>query len=623
MKPKHYPIAIVLAAVVGLSSFYLNSVAPAGARAAAPPAANWLEELSADRYMQHVQFLASSEMKGRASGSPELERAADYIASQFRIFGLQPAGENGTYFQAFEITTGVEIGSGNSVQIDGAALQMNRDYVPIPFSSKATAEGPVVFAGYGITAPDLQWDDYGAIDANGKIVIVFRHEPGELDRNSKFNGVNFTTHATFMNKAINARRHGAKAIIFITDPNNHGGEPDAVGPATQGVEIDDVGIPAFHATRASVEPLFKEAGRDLAEIQRNMDADLTPQSFAFDGVVGRASADVVRVRKTVRNVLGAVPGSDPELKNEWIVVGAHYDHVGLGERNSAAPSEAGKIHHGADDNASGTAGILELARLMGDGDPKPRRSVLFVTFAGEELGLLGSSHFVNRPTVALNSIAGMINMDMIGRMSSNNISVIGVGTSPDFKAWLEESNQPVGLKLGFSASGIGGSDHMSFNAKRIPVLFFFSGLHADYHRPTDTADKINATGSIQILRLAGAMTQRLADAPTRPLYTEVREQRAQGAAGGGGGYSVYFGSVPDFRDDLNGVLFADIRSESPAAKAGLKAGDLLVEFDGQPIRNLNEYSYALGTKKPGDVVAVVVERNGQRIKANVTVEARR
>jgi hypothetical protein len=322
----------------------------------------------------------------------------------------------------------------------------------------------------------------------------------------------------------------------------------------------------------------------------------------------------------VRNVLGTIPGSDPQLRNEWIVVGGHYDHLGLGERDSLAPSQIGQIHHGADDNASGTAGVLEIARLVAS-NRQLKRSVLFMTFAGEELGLLGSSYFANHPTIPIEKIAAMINMDMIGRLQNDRLFVGGVGTSPDFKSWMEELDKPIGLNLDFSDTGYGSSDHTSFTIKKIPVLFFFSGLHSDYHKPSDTAEKINGDGAKRVLSLVYFSLDRVANSAARPQFVEVQQQ--QPAGGGGDGYGPYFGSIPDFRDDLKGVLFADVRPNSPAAKAGLLAGDLMTEFDGKAIQNLYDFTFALRTKKPGDVVAVTVKRNGADVKASVTLEARK
>jgi len=587
---------------------------------------SWTSGLSAPQYFKHVEFLASDELKGRGNGTPELQRASEYIANYFNTLGLKPAGDKGTFFQSFQITTGTSYGPRNALTIDKRKLAMDADFEPLSISLPAQIDGPIVFAGYGITAPDLQWDDYSGLDVKGKVVLVLRHEPQEMDPNSRFDGKEMTAHATFMNKAINARQHGARAVLFITDPNNHPEDKDAMSPMMRDIGDENSGIAAFRVTRSAVAPLFERVGKSIGGIQKEMDVALKPQSFDLKASV-RLVMDISRIRKTVRNVIAALPGSDAALKDEWVVVGAHYDHLGLGDEHSLAPSQIGQIHHGADDNASGTAGVMEFARLASTQKHRFKRSILFMAFAGEENGLLGSNYFVNHSTVPLSSITGMINMDMIGRVTNNHINVLGVGTSPEFKSWIEDFNKSVGLQINFSASGHDGSDHISFNGKHIPILFFFSGLHADYHRPSDTSDKINSEGAISILALVARSAERLANISTRPQYTEVPDERPENAGiastSAGGGYGPYFGSVPDFRDDIKGVLFADVRADSPAGKAGLKAGDTLVEFGGQSITNLYDFTYALGSKKAGDVVAVVVQRNGQPLKVNVTLEERK
>jgi len=617
MDKRHRSSIFVTALLIAISTLYLNSlVAVAPARTAATAVA----DLSSSRYFEHVKYLASDDMKGRGDGSPELDKAADYIASQFKNSGLRPMGDNNTYFQKFELTTGAQLGTHNELQVSTSPLKVTEDFVPIVFSNTATFDAPLVFVGYGITAPEFHYDDYAGIDAKGKIVVVLRHEPQETDPKSPFDGTNFTRHASFVNKAINAKQHGAQGIIFITDLSH---TDEQVGPATRTEETDDLGIPGIHAKRDPLLNVFKAAGKDIAAIQKQIDADLKPESFELPNSRAHISTDIVRTRKTVRNVVAGIQGSDPTLREEWVVIGAHYDHLGLGDRSSLAPSQIGQIHHGADDNASGTSGVLELARLAARNKGEWKRSVLFMTFAGEELGLLGSSNFVNHPTIPLKNVVGMINMDMIGRINNDRLFVGGVGTSPSFKGWLEEFNkQSVHLQLDYSDSGYGSSDHTSFNAKKIPVLFFFSGLHTDYHKPSDTYDKINSNGAIKVLSLVYMMADKIANEPKRLEYAEV-QQPQQAASGGGGGYGPYFGSVPDFRDDLKGVLFADVQNNSPAAKAGLKTGDLMVEFDGKPIENLYDFTYALRSKQPGDMVVVVVKRNGQTVKVDVKLEARR
>ena len=616
MQRRHYPAALTATVLAAVLTLYLNSLV------AVPkprPAAEAVRDFSASRYLEHVKYLASDELKGRGDGSPELDKAADYIASQFRLWGLRPMGDNNTYFQNFDITTGAQVGPKTELQLNGTNLKIDEDFVPISFSNTGAFDGPVLFAGYGITAPELHYDDYQGIEATGKIVVVLRHQPQEMDDKSPFNGGDSRQHATFINKAINAKQHGARGIIFITDLNH---ADEEVGGATRAAETDDLGIPSIHAKRDAVLKLFSDAGKDLATIQKKIDTDLRPQSFEFPGVRAHIATEIIRTRKTVKNVVAAITGSDSMLQNEWVVVGAHYDHLGLGDRNSLAPTQIGQIHHGADDNASGSAGVLELARLAARNKHEWKRSVLFITFAGEETGLLGSSYFVNHPTIPLKNAMAMLNMDMIGRLNNDRLFIGGVGTSSDFKPWLENLNKTVGLQLDYSDSGYGASDHMSFNAKKIPVLFFFSGLHTDYHKPSDTFDKINANGAVKVVSLVYLMLDRIATEVGRLEYVEVQQPRPS-VAGSGGGYGPYFGSVPDFRDDLQGVLFADVQNNSPAAKAGLKQGDLLIAFDGKPIQNLYDFTYALRSKKPGDVVSVVIKRNGQDVKTDVTLEARR
>ena len=616
MEKRHIPLTLGVTVFLAIFTLYFNSLI---AVPATRPAAQIGSDLSSSRYFDHVKYLASDAMKGRGDGTPELDKAADYIAAQFRLWGLRPMGDNNTYFQNFEIITGATIGSHNELQLAGNNLKINEDFVPVTFSDTAQFEGPIVFAGYGITAPELHYDDYQGIDANGKVVVVLRHEPQEDDPKSVFDGKNFTRHSSFINKAINAKQHGAHGIVFLTDLNH---ADEQVGPATRTEETDDLGIPAAHAKRDPFLNAFKSAGKDVAAIQKKIDLDLKPQSFDLPAVHVRIATEIVRTKKTVKNVVAALTGSDATLQNEWVVVGAHYDHLGLGGRDSLAPSQIGQIHHGADDNASGTAGVLELARLAAKNKAEWKRSILFMTFAGEELGLLGSENFVSHPTIPLKNVTAMINMDMIGRLSNDKVYVGGVGTSPNFKPWLEDFNKSAHLQLDYSDSGYGASDHMSFNTKKIPVLFFFSGLHADYHKPSDTYDKINAPGAIKVLSLVYLMLDELSTAPTRIAYTEVQQPKSTGT-GSGGGYGPSFGSVPDFTEGLNGVRFADVVPNSPAAKAGLKPGDVMTQFDGKPIQNLYDFSYALAAKKPGDVVAVTVKRNGQDVKVNVTLETRK
>ncbi|MBI1983937.1 MAG: M28 family peptidase, partial [Acidobacteria bacterium] len=502
-------------------------------------------------------------------------------------------------------------------------LTLKKDYVPFSFSAHGTFEGPLVFMGYGITAPDLNYDDYKGIDAKGKVVVVLRHEPQEDDEQSVFSGKQLTTHATFISKAINAKNHGAAGLVLVNDVGNHPGKGDELIRFGRQAGPEELSVAVVHVKAAVVDEWLKPSGQSHDELRQAIDKDLSSRSFALDPSPRLAlSVDVERIRKQVANVIGILPGNGGNLASQAIVVGAHYDHLGLGGENSLAPNSVGEIHHGADDNASGTSGLLELARGLSRRGVKLDRSVVLAAFAGEEAGLLGSNHYTNHPAVPLDRTLAMINLDMIGRVSKNRLYVGGTGTSPGFRALVEDANRSVGFELKDFASGYGASDHMSFTVREVPVLFFFSGLHSDYHRPSDTWEKIEAKEGARIVQLVASIVEEIDRTTEKPLFVRVAEPAPHGA-GGGGGYGPYFGSIPDFGEIENGVRFADVRDGSPAGKAGLKGGDVLIEFGDKKIENLYDFTYALRAHKPGDKVQVTVLRDGQRVTRDVTLEERK
>jgi hypothetical protein len=577
-----------------------------------------------DAYLRHVKFLASDALLGRGNGTPELDKAADYIAAEFKVAGLQPAGDNGTYFQKFTLTTGGKLGPGNkmSVKLGSGSFEaaLYKDFLPIGVGEKTSISGEVVFAGYGISAEEYKYDDYKDFDVTDKIVLIMAHEPGENDASSPFNGRETTLHGHDNSKAANAKFRGARALLIVQDPANH---EDATKdlPVTGGEEIDDLGICVVRITRGLAQRILDSEKKSLLELQKQIDARNSPQSLALRGVELNLDLDVTRTPKEVRNVLALLPGTDPSLANETVIIGAHYDHLGRGGRSSMSPQLIGQTHHGADDNASGTAGLIELAAALA-GDPAPRkRTYLFIAFAGEEVGLRGSYYWTGHPTMPLDNAIAMLNMDMIGRPRENQIIIGGVGTSPDFPDLVKNTAQEAGLQVKTSQSGYGSSDHVAFYIKNMPVLFFFSGLHSDYHRPDDTWDKINAEGATRILSMVYSIATRLDAVDQRPQFTKVDEPQAR--PGGGPGYGAYFGSVPDMSDDVKGVRFADVRPNSPAAKAGLKGQDILVRFDGKEVANLQDFTYVLRTHKPGDTVEVTVLRDGKPLTVKVTLEVRR
>jgi len=589
----------------------------------APALSAELRPADAKSYLDHVKFLASDELKGRGAGTVELERAADYIGEQFRAVGLQPAGENGLFFQPFTVTTGARMGNKNHFTIHHSGnpqrLKPGEAYIPVNFSSDAAVEGQVVFAGYGVSAGEFEYDDYTHFDVKDKIVVVLRYEPRDLGKDQGFGGRRRTYHAHLITKAINARNRGAKAVILVNGTLS-GDEQDTLLKFGGVAGPDDAGILMVQVKNTVVNGWFEAAGKSLEAVQAEINKQQTPQSFAFPAAL-RVSleVDIEREQATVRNVLGYLPGAT----DEYLIVGAHHDHLGLGDQSSLAPSQIGEPHVGADDNASGTAGVIELARLFAARRDSLERGILFMTFAGEEIGLLGSAHWVNQPTRPLDKAVAMLNMDMIGRIKDEKVYVGGVGTGSTFKPLLEQATKDSGFQVDYSVSGYSASDHTSFVGKQIPVLFFFSGLHGDYHKPSDTWDKINAKDAARLLDMVAQTAGGILSANELPQFAKVEEPAHGGtASGGGSGYGPYFGSVPDFAQ-VEGVKFADVRPGSPADKAGLRAGDIMIRFGDNPIKNLYDFTYALRARSAGDTVTVVVQRDGAEVSAAVTLEERR
>jgi acetylornithine deacetylase/succinyl-diaminopimelate desuccinylase-like protein len=573
-------------------------------------------------YLEHVKYLASDELQGRGAGTDGLRLAEEYIARQLKAAGLQPAGDSGSYLQAFTVTTGATMGDENSFEItqggETEKLTPEQAYIPLNFSTSGSVSGGVVFAGYGATADEFNYDDYFHLPVEDKVVVVLRYEPPSFSKErSGRRERHYSHHAHLVSKAINARNRGAKAVILVNGDIEDSGELVKFGSVAG---PDDASILMVQVTNAVAEKWFAAAGKPLSELQKSIDGNGRPQSFVFpDSFKISLGVEIERKQATVHNVIGYLPGET----DEYIIIGAHHDHLGRGDQSSLAPSQIGEVHHGADDNASGTAGVIELARLFAQRGEKPHRGILFMTFGGEEIGLLGSAYWANHPTRPIENATAMINMDMIGRIRDSKVYIGGVGTGSTFRPLIEQAQKQNGLEVDYSKETHSSSDHTSFSSKGIPALFFFSGLHSDYHKPSDTSDKINAEPAAQLLAMVGDIAGELA-AGERPAFSKVEAPKHGGGDGaGGGGYGPYFGSVPDFGQVESGVKFADVREGSPAGKAGLKAGDILTHFGAKPITNLYDFTYALRDSKVGDEVEVKVLRDGQEITAKVTLEARR
>jgi hypothetical protein len=583
---------------------------------AAVLAASSAPQADPNRYLLDVKALASPEMEGRGAGTEGIVRAQHLIEKRYKELHLQPAGVRG-YAQPFSVITGARLKSDNRCSVKDAEkqqeLKIEEDFVPFSFSSSGLVSAPVVFVGYGATADEFHYDDYAGLDVKGKIVVVLRYEPSELAHHGQ------TQHSQLITKAINARNHGATALIVVNGKLGDG-EQDLLTRFGSVSGPENVGIVMLQVKNAIADSWFQTAGKTLKDVQEQINATTKPASFELPNALHVSlNIDVETTRATVNNVLAWLPGQT----DEYVIIGAHYDHLGRGNVDSLAPSQIGQIHPGADDNASGTAGVLELARLLAPQRRKLKRSILFIDFAGEELGLLGSAEWVKEPTRPLGKAVAMINMDMIGRIKDDKVYIGGIGTGSTFKSVLEEAEKEAPFKVESSPGGYSSSDHTSFVTKKIPVLFFFSGLHSDYHKPSDTWDKINSASAARLLDMVENVTLELANTEQPPTFQVVAEEKPLGGVGGGGGYGPYFGSVPDFGQVENGVKFSDVRPNSPAAKAGFKAGDVLVQFGDKPIKNLYDFTDALRRSKVGEVVEVKVLRDGQPVTASVKLEQRK
>lgn len=654
----------------------------AGENAASIEAAN-------RRLAQTVRFLASDQLEGRGVGTPGIDQAAQYIAGEFAALGLKTQLFDGTPFQTFRMTTGVELGSPNQAAFVAPPaatgepatiieLKIDHDFNPFAIGGSGKFDLPLVFAGYGITSKEDQYDDYAGIDVKNKAVIVLRHEPQQDNPHGPFQGTQNSPHAPYVRKLSNAYEHGAAAVIFCTDDfeirklvgqrrklwrqsfdelaalqsdfvrlqdptpeqlRKHWDEVEKLsqelaqhaqrlreeadplipfagaGPGSEGARI-----PVLYCRRAALDPVIKAAlGTDLAALQRQIDEGPQPHSRELPGWRVRGEVNVRRIQADVKNVVAVLEGQGP-LAEETIVVGAHYDHLGRGGEGSLAPPESrGEIHNGADDNASGAAALLEVARRLASSPQPPPRRIVFIAFTGEERGLIGSARYCKEPLVPLENTVAMLNMDMVGRLDGDKLIIQGVDTAKEFGPLVDRLNAAAGFKLTRQPGGFGPSDHSSFYGHKIPVMHFFTGTHKDYHRPTDDFEKINVDGVRRVAELVGNTALALAELPTRPTYQETKRP----AMARGGGDRPYFGSIPDFSQEEPGYALAGVAKDGPADRAGLRAKDIIIQLGDSRIGNLEDFDSALRKHKAGERVPVVVKRDGKEVTLTVKLDAPR
>lgn len=636
------------------------------------------------RLKSAADYLASDDRDGRGVGTEGLDEAAQYIADQFEALGLKTEVFDGKPFQPFSMTTGASLGETNTLAFvhqgegDDAEtidLELTTDFTPMALGGSGAIDFPLAFVGYGITATDEGYDDYADIDVEGKAVIVMRHEPQQNNPHSAFDGTRDSSYAPLTRKISNAYEHGAAAVIFCTDEyallkdvekqqkawskainklaEEHAEFSEIENPSLDQLREHEIAtqklmeriqkygermtksmdplldfdyggsgdssrdISVFHISRATLNEVLEEAlDTNLSALEKAIDEGPKPQSKDLPGwrLEGEVSINVNEVE--VKNVAAILEGEGPHA-NETIVIGAHYDHVGYGGPNSLAPGST-EVHNGADDNASGTVVLLEVARELASRSEKLPRRIMFIAFTAEERGLIGSARYVGDPALPLEDTVAMLNMDMVGRLDDEQKLLIqGFDTATEFDALLEKLNETYGFEMKKTSGGFGPSDHSSFYGKDIPVLHFFTGIHSDYHRPADDVEKLNVPGMRRIGQMVAEMAVALAEADERPTFVSTGGESTGLSRGGD---RPYFGSIPDFGQNDPGYAISGVAKDSPAEKAGMKAGDVIIKLGDSRIGNLDDFDSALRKYEAGDTIDVVVKRGEDEVTLKVTLD---
>lgn len=632
------------------------------------------------RLRRDIQYLASDELEGRGVGLKGLDLAADYIRTEFTKAGLNVTAVKGDAFQKFQMSVGSDLKEPNTLELRGPEgkkieLKLHSNFEPQSFGGSGKFDAELVFVGYGIEAADKQYDEFAGVDLKGKIAVIMRRTPRQNDSHGPFGGGprGVSQQASLQTKVSQAFGKGAAAILFVNDPftgrkeldqakqqatkqadnvvtaadefeSTNAGDAEKLAAARKklsdavkknrelkaqvergptdtlmkfgyGAGDSSRSIPILHITRAACDEVLKSVLKnDLTELEAEIDKDLKPRSAVLTGWTAVGETAIEHKYAEVKNVIAVIEGEGPHA-DETVVLGAHYDHVGRGGAGSLAPG-SNEIHNGADDNASGTVSLIEVARRIAARPNKPQRRMVFIAFTGEERGLIGSAHYVKEPIFPLENTVAMLNMDMVGRMVEDRCTVFGADTSSVWKGLLEKFGAESKLTLALKPEGMGPSDHQSFYQKKIPVLHFFTGNHSDYHRPTDDWEKINFGGMSRVVDVVEKLALELSNAPERPGYVEVK-----GSANPlRDGSRPYFGSIPDFGSEKPGYLLGGVSPGGPAEKAGLKAGDRIVQLGTKKIDNLDDFDLALRKFSAGDTADVTVIRDEKEVKLKVTLD---
>lgn len=605
--------------------------------------------ITEDDLRQHLSYLASEELAGRLTGTAGAKLATDYVASIFKGLGLIPAGKDGSYFQPFEFTAGVDLGPDNQLTLEtaagklGKAVTVDKDWRPLSFSKTGEIEkSAIAFAGYGIEIKEETdasgtkgeaYSSYFHLDVKDKWAMVFRYSPEDISKEQRHR---FAHGSPLRHKALVARQKGARGIIFVTGPNSK--SKSELPELTFDASMADSGIAAISVTREVASALLKGSGKSLKSLQDELDKGEMVAGFQIPDASLATTIDIKQEKRIGRNVLARLASNDAEASGQpAVILGAHVDHLGHGESQGslARDDEKGAIHYGADDNASGTAAMLEIAQYLvaqqEAGKMKMKRDIIFAAWSGEELGLIGSSHYVNKVAKSPNPhapdqngslaahFAACLNLDMVGRLQKNLV-LQGVGSSSVWAGEIERRNVPVGLPIVTQKDTYLATDATSFYLRGIPILSAFTGAHEDYHSPRDTVDKINFEGTQKISQLMALIARSLVTSSEAPDYVKVDPPINKGSRGG---LRAYLGTVPDYaQGDIVGVKLSGVSQTGPAAKAGIKSGDIIVKLGNNEVKNIYDYTYIIGDVKIGDEIDIEVLRDGKRLKLKITPGSR-
>lgn len=591
---------ILVIIIVGLCFFWFRQ---------AGPGLNGTSDISEKDIMKHIRFLSDDKRAGRYPGTRGSKDVIAYLINQLKSYGVQPAGEGSSFKQTFSILDSVKIGRNNSLKINDRPLNIEKDYIPLWFSGNSSVSAEVVFAGYGINliTDSLVWNDYKDLNVDGKWVMVMRHSPERENPHSVY-----APHSDLHKKMIEARDRGAAGIIFISQV-----EDSTLIPFKYIPGYSKSGIPAIQIDNEVADDILNSVGSSRKIIQDKMNNNLKPESFKISNIKISANVELKNIYSRAANVIGKIVSRNHKYRDEYVVIGAHFDHLGYGGPGSGSlKPDTNAIHNGANDNASGTAGLLELAHKLQNNRQLLKRSILLIGFDAEERGLLGSKYFIQNPTVEKSNIVTMINMDMIGKMKDSTVVIGGVGTSPIFEKILDSLSIDSGLKFEFNQAGYGPSDHASFYSENIPVLFFFTGDYDNnYHLPEDDWQSINLKGERQILNVIHNLVIDISRQNLKPSFTLAGPKKQQTQRNNN---KIKLGIIPHYGGTIDGLKIDKIYDPNgPAARAGIRSGDIIKSINKKPVKDIYEYMKRIKDLKKGQSVSMDIKRDGRIIMLTV------